>query len=103
MKKRIFFISLFFILIISIITVVGCVLGYQNTSDLLKEEQLVNINEINQLINNGKLDEAKVKLNELDLYLRNISNEFNPKYLIIIGSLAILFIVLVFFFNLKTI
>ena len=44
MKKRIFFISLFFILIISIITVVGCVLGYQNTSDLLKEEQLVNIN-----------------------------------------------------------
>ncbi|MCR4898627.1 MAG: HAMP domain-containing histidine kinase [Acholeplasmatales bacterium] len=98
MKKRIFFISLFFILIISIITVVGCVLGYRNTSDLLKEEQLVNINEINQLINNGKLNEAKVKLNELDLYLRNISNEFNPKYLIIIGSLAILFIVLVFLY-----
>ena len=96
MKRRIFFISIFFILIIVIIAIVGCVIGYQNTSDLTRQEQLVKINEIEQLINNNEIAEAKTKLNDVDNYLRITSAKFDPTFIIIMATVAVLFVALVF-------
>ena len=96
MKKKVFVIVIAFILLITIITIIGCVLGYKNTSDALREEQIVKINEINQLINNGNTDEAKLKINEIDTYLRTTSNSFNPTFIVLSGVASILFIILVF-------
>ncbi len=96
MKRKISIIAIFFIILISIITIVGCVIGYNNTSDALKQEQLVKINEINQLINSGNIDEAKLKINDIDTYLRSTTNTFNPTFIILSGVASILFVLLVF-------
>ena len=96
MKRKISIIAIFFIILISIITIVGCVIGYNNTSDALKQDQLVKINEINQLINSGNIDEAKLKINDIDTYLRSTTNTFNPTFIILSGVASILFVLLVF-------
>ena len=96
MKKKIFGITLFFILSIIVVTTIVIVLGYSNNSDELRTTQLVNINEVQQLINSGRLEEANVKLNSIDNYLRGVENSYNPTTLIIVSSISILFIILVF-------
>ena len=98
MKKRVFFVSLAFILLIIIATIIVCINGYNTHSDALRNEQLVNINEIEQLMNQGKIDEAKQMLNNLESYLRNTSNKFNPTNIIIIASISILFVIVVFLY-----
>ena len=98
MKKRVFAIAIFFIVVIAIITAIGCVIGYNNTSDAIKQEQLVKINEINQLINMGKIDEAKIGINEIDTYLRSTTNSFNPTFIILSGVASSVFIILVFIY-----
>ena len=96
MKKKIFGITLFFILSIIVVTTIVIVLGYNNNSDELRTTQLVNINEIHQLINSGRLEEANAKLNSIDNYLRGVENSYNPTTLIIVSAISILFIILVF-------
>ena len=96
MKKKIFGITLFFILSIIVVTTIVIVLGYSNNSDELRTTQLVNINEVQQLINSGRLEEANAKLNSIDNYLRGVENSYNPTTLIIVSSISILFIILVF-------
>ena len=96
MKKKIFGITLFFILSIIVVTTIVIVLGYNNNSDELRTTQLVNINEVQQLINSGRLEEANVKLNSIDNYLRGVENSYNPTTLIIVSAISILFIILVF-------
>ena len=98
MKKKVFFVSLAFILLIIIATIIVCINGYNTHSDALRNEQLVNINEIEQLMNQGKTDEAKQMLNNLESYLRNTSNKFNPTNIIIIASISILFVIVVFLY-----
>ena len=98
MKKRVFIVSLAFILLIIIATIIVCINGYNTHSDALRNEQLVNINEIEQLMNQGKIDEAKQMLNNLESYLRNTSNKFNPTNIIIIASISILFVIVVFLY-----
>ncbi len=96
MKKKIFGITLFFIVSIIVVTTIVIVLGYNNNSDELRTAQLVNINEIQQLINSGRLEEANAKLNSIDNYLRGVENSYNPTTLIIVSAISILFIILVF-------
>ena len=96
MKKKIFGITLFFILSIIVVTTIVIVLVYNNNSDELRTTQLVNINEIQQLINSGRLEEANAKLNSIDNYLRGVENSYNPTTLIIVSAISILFIMLVF-------
>ena len=96
MKKKIFGITLFFILSIIVVTTIVIVLGYSNNSDELRTTQLVNINEVQQLINSGRLEEANAKLNSIDNYLRGVENSYNPTTLIIVSAISILFIILVF-------
>ncbi|MBQ6782626.1 MAG: HAMP domain-containing histidine kinase [Acholeplasmatales bacterium] len=96
MKKKIFGITLFFILSIIVVTTIVIVLGYNNNSDELRTTQLVNINEVQQLINSGRLEEASAKLNSIDNYLRGVENSYNPTTLIIVSAISILFIILVF-------
>lgn len=96
MKKKIFGITLFFILSIIVVTTIIIVLGYNNNSDELRTTQLVNINEVQQLINSGRLEEANAKLNSIDNYLRGVENSYNPTTLIIVSAISILFIILVF-------
>ncbi len=96
MKKKIFGITLFFILSIIVVTTIVIVLGYNNNSDELRTTQLVNINEVQQLINSGRLEEANAKLNSIDNYLRGVENSYNPTTLIIVSAISILFIILVF-------
>ena len=96
MKKKIFGITLFFILSIIVVTTIVIVLGYSNNSDELRTTQLVNINEVQQLINSGRLEDANAKLNSIDNYLRGVENSYNPTTLIIVSAISILFIILVF-------
>ena len=96
MKKKIFGITLFFILSIIAVTTIVIVLGYNNNSDELRTTQLVNINEVQQLINSGRLEEASAKLNSIDNYLRGVENSYNPTTLIIVSAISILFIIFVF-------
>ena len=96
MKKKIFGITLFFILSIIVVTTIIIILGYNNNSDELRTTQLVNINEVQQLINSGRLEEANAKLNSIDNYLRGVENSYNPTTLIIVSAISILFIILVF-------
>lgn len=98
MKKRVFFISFAFILLIIIATIIVCINGYNTHSDALRNEQLVNINEIEQLMNEGKIDEANQMLNNLDSYLRSTSNKFNPTAIIIMASISIIFVIIVFLY-----
>ena len=98
MKKRIFFICLFFIVIIAIFTIGICI--YQNSlnSDTIKNNQIVNINEIEQLINQGKIDEANLKLDNLSDYLRGMNAGYNFTPIIILSSISVLFILVVFIY-----
>ena len=98
MKKKFFLVSLFFIVVIIIVTISGCIIGYTNASDLARQEQLVKINEVEQLMNNNRYDEAKVVLTEIDDYLRATSNTFNPVFLIFMAGVAVLFIIVVFLY-----
>ena len=84
MKKKVFFIALAFILLIIIATIIILVNGYNTNSDYLREMEIVNINEIKELINEGKNTEANEMLNEIDNYLRNTSTNFNPSLIITI-------------------
>lgn len=96
MKKRIFFICLFFIIIIGIFTL--CICLYQNSlnSDTVKNNQIVNINEIEQLMNQGKIDEANAKLESLADYLRGTNTGFNYTPIIIMASISVLFVLVLF-------
>ena len=98
MKKRIFFICLFFIIIIGIFTVCICI--YQNNlnSDTVKNNQIVNINEIEQLMNQGKIDEANAKLESLADYLRGTNTGFNYTPIIIMASISVLFVLVLFIY-----
>ena len=98
MKKRIFLITISFIIVMVIITIIFCVNGYKANTDALKAEQLVNINEIKQLINNGKYDEAIVLVDGIDNYLRETNNHFNPTLIIINASISSLFVIIVFLY-----
>ncbi|MBQ7642040.1 MAG: HAMP domain-containing histidine kinase [Acholeplasmatales bacterium] len=98
MKKKIFFITLAFILLIIIATIIIVINGYNTNSDYLREIELVNINEIKELINEGKNVEANEMLNDLDNYLRNTSTNFNPSLIITISSISILFVIVVFLY-----
>lgn len=98
MKKKVFFIALAFILLIIIATIIIIVNGYNTNSDYLREIEIVNINEIKELINEGKNTEANEMLNEIDNYLRNTSTNFNPSLIITISSISILFVIIVFLY-----
>ena len=98
MKKKVFFIALAFILLIIIATIIILVNGYNTNSDYLREIEIVNINEIKELINEGKNTEANEMLNEIDNYLRNTSTNFNPSLIITISSISILFVIIVFLY-----
>ena len=98
MKKKIFFITLSFIFILIIITTIFCINGYNKNTDDLREQQLVHINETEQLINNGEYDKAYQKLNEIDKYLRETSNDFDPTLIILNTSITIIFLIAVFLY-----
>jgi len=98
MKKKVLFIALAFILLIIIVTIIIIVNGYNTNSDYLREIEIVNINEIKELINEGKNTEANEMLNEIDNYLRNTSTNFNPSLIITISSISILFVIIVFLY-----
>ena len=83
MKKRIFFICVFFIIIIAIFTVSVCIYQHNLNSDTVKNNQIVNINEIEQLISLGRIDEANSKLESLSDFF------VNPPLLYITGSILI--------------
>lgn len=98
MKKRIFFICLFFIAVIVIFTICVCVYQHNLNSDTIKNNQIVNINEIEQLINAGRLEEANAKLEDLADYLRGTSTGFNYTPLIIMASISVLFVLALFIY-----
>ena len=98
MKKRIFFICLFFIAVIVIFTVCVCVYQHNLNSDTIKNNQIVNINEIEQLINANRLEEANAKLEDLADYLRGTSTGFNYTPLIIMASISVLFVLVLFIY-----
>ena len=98
MKKKIFFITLSFIFILIIITTIFCINGYNKNTDDLREQQLVHINETEQLINNDEYDKAYQKLNEIDKYLRETSNDFDPTLIILNTSITIIFLIAVFLY-----
>lgn len=95
MKKKLFMISLFFIIILGIaFTTILLVENNRYSSDN-REMQIININEIEQLYNNGNDVLAKQKLDELADYLRNTSDSFNPTPLIIMLIISILFVAVI--------
>ena len=98
MKKKIFFVTLAFISILIITTVIFCISLYNKNTNDVRNEQLVKINEIQQLINNGEYEEAKEKLNTIDSYLRETSNSFDPTLIIINTSIAISFVIIIFLY-----
>lgn len=98
MKKKIFAVTLFFIVSIIIIMTITILVGYSNNSNELQNNQLVNINEIKQLIKINDLESANSKLDELDGYLRGISNDYNPTMIIVFSVISISFIILVFLY-----
>lgn len=98
MKKKIFFITLSFIFILIIITTIFCINGYNKNTDDLRGQQLVHINETEQLINNGEYDKANQKLDEIDKYLRETSNDFDPTLIILNTSITIIFLIAVFLY-----
>jgi signal transduction histidine kinase len=98
MKKKIFFVTLAFISILIITTVIFCISLYNKNTNDVRNEQLVKINEIQQLINNGEYEEAKEKLNTIDSYLRETSNSFDPTLIIINTSISISFVIIIFLY-----
>lgn len=98
MKKKIFFIVLFFSLAVVIVTTICVFLDYNSATDEVKNNQIVLVNEIDNLIKNGSYDEARLKLNDIDNFLRNVSNNYNPTNLILVASISIIFIILVFLY-----
>ena len=98
MKKRIFIITIGFILVMAIITIIFCVNGYKNSSSDALAKQLVNINEIKQLINNGELEKANLVIDNLDNYLREINNKFDPTLIILNATISSVFVIVVFLY-----
>ena len=98
MKKRIFIITIGFILVMAIITIIFCINGYKNSSSDALAKQLVNINEIKQLINNGELEKANLVIDDLDNYLREINNKFDPTLIIINATISSVFVIVVFLY-----
>ena len=98
MKKKIFFVTLAFISILIITTVIFCISLYNKNTNDVRNEQLVKINEIQQLINNGEYEDAKEKLNTIDSYLRETSNSFDPTLIIINTSISISFVIIIFLY-----
>ena len=98
MKKRIFIITIGFILVMAIITIIFCINGYKNSSSDALAKQLVNINEIKQLINNGELEKANLVIDNLDNYLREINNKFDPTLIILNATISSVFVIVVFLY-----
>ena len=98
MKKKIFFVTLAFISILIITTVIFCISLYNKNTNDVRNEQLVKINEIQQLINNGEYEDSKEKLNTIDSYLRETSNSFDPTLIIINTSISISFVIIIFLY-----
>ena len=98
MKKKIFFVTLAFISILIITTVIFCISLYNKNTNDVRNEQLVKINEIQQLINNGEYEDAKEKLNTIDSYLRETSNSFDPTLIIINTAISISFVIIIFLY-----
>lgn len=98
MKKKIFFVTLAFLSILIITTVIFCISLYNKNTNDVRNEQLVKINEIQQLINNGEYEEAKEKLNTIDSYLRETSNSFDPTLIIINTLISISFVIIIFLY-----
>lgn len=98
MKKRIFFICLFFIFIIGIFTVSICIYQHNLNSDDVKNSQVVNINEIEQLINAGRITEANAKLDSLADYLRGTETGVNYTPIIIMASISVIFVLVLFLY-----
>ena len=98
MKKRIFIITIGFILVMAIITTIFCINGYKNSSSDALAKQLVNINEIKQLINNGELEKANLLIDDLDNYLREINNKFDPTLIILNATISSVFVIVVFLY-----
>ena len=98
MKKRILIITIGFILVMAIITIIFCVNGYKNSSSDALAKQLVNINEIKQLINNGELEKANLVIDNLDNYLREINNKFDPTLIILNATISSVFVIVVFLY-----
>ena len=98
MKKRIFFICVFFIIIIAIFTVSVCIYQHNLNSDTVKNNQIVNINEIEQLISLGRIDEANSKLESLSDYLRGTNTGINYTPIIIMASISVLFVLVLFIY-----
>ena len=98
MKKRIFIITIGFILVMAIITTIFCINGYKNSSSDALAKQLVNINEIKQLINNGELEKANLLIDNLDNYLREINNKFDPTLIILNATISSVFVIVVFLY-----
>jgi len=95
MKKKLFMISLFFIIILGIAFTTILLVENNRYSNTNRGNQIVNINEIEQLYNNGNDVLAKQKLDELADYLRNTSDSFNPTPLIIMLIISILFVAVI--------
>ena len=98
MKKRIFFICLFFIIVIGIFTVSICIYQHNLNSDDIKNNQVVNINEIEQLINAGRISEANAKLDSLADYLRGTETGINYTPIIIMASISVIFVLVLFLY-----
>ncbi len=95
MKKKLITISIFFIFILDIAFTTILIVENNRYSNTNRGNQIVNINEIEQLYNNGNDVLAKQKLDELADYLRNTSDSFNPTPLIIMLIISILFVAVI--------
>lgn len=98
MKKKLFIISLSFIILIIIATICIILYEYNINSNSNKLNQIVNINEIKQLYKNGDASLASMKLDELELYLRETDSNYNYSSIILASSLSIIFVILVFIY-----
>lgn len=96
MKKKIFFISICFILIVVLFTSIVIVVNNNNRSADSIGSQIVNINEVEQLYKNGRIDEASNKLDEVASFLRTNDNSYNFVPLVVLSSLTIVFVIFVF-------
>ena len=95
MKKKLITISIFFIFILGIAFTTILLVENKRYSSDNRGMQIININEVEQLYNNGNDALAKQKLDELADYLRNTSDSFNPTPLIIMLIISILFVAVI--------
>ncbi|MBP5446059.1 MAG: HAMP domain-containing histidine kinase [Acholeplasmatales bacterium] len=98
MKKRIFGICLFFIVIVFILAISFCLYEHNVHSDSARNNEIVNINEIEQLIKLGQTEEAINKLDGVSTFLRNTDSDANYTPIILISSISVLFVLTVFLY-----